>query len=392
MNNSQTAKLPLASYLGANGRLRFDDTTLRDGEQTAHVVFSRQEKLQIARMLAATGFDQIEAGTPIMGGEEQATISQIVQLGLNCSIITWNRARIADIEASLRCGVDAVALSLPTSDIQLQAKLAKDQAWLLETIKATTAFAKQAGLYVSVSAEDASRTSLDFLIEYALAAKSEGADRFRYCDTLGLMDPLRIYSCVRALVEATGMEIELHTHNDFGMAEANILAGFHAGAVWANTTIGGLGERAGNAASEPLIMALQEIEGIQISQDTSQFTKLAQYVARAAARTLAPDKPIVGSNVFAHESGVHVDGLLKDSQTYEQYPPELVGNRRQIVIGKHSGKHAIAMKLALMGHHLDQSQQPALLQAVRTTAITQKRALTTQELETLYLELNKPPA
>jgi homocitrate synthase NifV len=381
------AKLPVPSYLGAYGRLRFDDTTLRDGEQTANVVFSAAEKLQIAQMLDAAGFDQIEAGSPIMGGEEQAVVTQIAQLGLGCSVITWNRARIQDIKASLDCGVDAVALSLPTSDIHLAAKLGKDRAWLLDTIKEATAFAKQAGLYVSVSAEDASRTSLDFLVEYALAAKAEGADRLRFCDTLGLMDPLRMYSCVRTLVEATDMEIELHTHNDFGMAEACVLAGFHAGATWANTTIGGLGERAGNAASEPLIMALRELEGVEVAQDTTRFTALARYVSEAASRSLAPDRPIVGSNVFAHESGVHVDGILKDAKTYEQFAPELVGNSRQIVIGKHSGRHALAMKLQLMGHHLDETRQSELLQAVRTQAISQKRALTNQELEALYLQL-----
>lgn len=387
MLNPTTFELPLPSYLGAQGHLRFDDTTLRDGEQTAHVVFSSGEKIQIAKMLDAAGFDQIEAGTPIMGGEEQALISQIVKLDLNCSIITWNRARIQDIQASLNCGVDAVAISLPTSDVHLQAKLGRDQAWILETIKQTTAFAKQAGLYVSVSAEDASRTSLDFLVEYALAAKGEGADRFRFCDTLGLMDPLRMYSCVRTLIQATDMEIELHTHNDFGMAEASMLAGFHAGATWANTTICGLGERAGNAASEPLMMALQELEGVELLQDTTKFTALAQYVAAAASRSLAPDRPIVGSNAFAHESGVHVDGLLKESRTYEQFAPELVGNNRHIVIGKHSGKHAIAMKLQLMGHQIDRSHQDRLLQAVRAQAIRQKRALTSQELEDLYLKL-----
>jgi homocitrate synthase NifV len=388
MVTAATSKLPVPSYLGTYGRPRFDDTTLRDGEQTAHVVFSRTEKLQIAQMLDEAGFDQIEAGSPIMGGEEQSLIAEIASLGLNCSIITWNRAKIEDIEASLKCGVDAVALSLPTSEVHIKAKLGKDQAWLLETIKSTTAFAKQQGLYVSVSAEDASRTDVEFLIEYALAAKSEGADRFRFCDTLGLMDPLRMYSCIRSLVEATGMEIELHTHNDFGLAEASVLAGFHAGATWANTTIGGLGERAGNAASEPLIMALQEIEAVEISQDTSKFTALAKYVSAAAARTLAPDKPIVGSNVFAHESGVHVDGLLKDDRTYEQFKPESVGNQREIVIGKHSGKHAISMKLQLMGYELEECRQATLLKAVRTMAIKQKRSLTNKELEDLYYELS----
>jgi homocitrate synthase NifV len=381
-----TAPMPLPSYLGTYGRLRFDDTTLRDGEQAAHVVFSRAEKLKIAKTLDEIGFDQIEVGVPIMGGEEQELVREIAHMGLRCSVLAWNRARLGDIRASLACGVDAVALSLPTSDLHLASKLQKDRSWVLETIKRTTAFAKEAGLYVSVSAEDSSRTDVDFLVEYALAAKQEGADRFRFCDTLGIMDPLRMYSVVRTLVERTEMEIELHTHNDFGLAEASVLAGFHAGATWANTTVVGLGERAGNAASEPLIMALKELEGVEVTQDTSRFTELAQFVTRAAARKLAVDTPIVGSNVFAHESGIHVDGIIKEKKTYEQFAPEEVGNQRSIVIGKHSGKHALVLKLQAMGYAVDAPQAESLLGSVRSHAITRKRALTDRELERLYLE------
>jgi homocitrate synthase NifV len=394
--------------------VHFCDTTLRDGEQAAHVVFSPTEKLTIAKMLAELGVDQIEVGIPAMGSAEQDVIAQIAGLGLNCSLLAWNRAFIPDIQASLNCGVDAVALSLPTSDIHLGAKFGKDRRWALETIKRAVAFAKDASLYVCVSAEDSSRTDVEFLKDYVLAARAEGADRFRFCDTLGLMEPLRMYAVVRELMgalatsvgESNGkrsveggsastpksvagvIPVELHTHNDFGMAEASMLAGLHAGATWANTTIAGLGERAGNAAIEPLAMALRQIEGADVRLDTTRFTELAAYVAQAATRTLPPDKPIVGSNAFAHESGVHVDGLLKEANCYEQFAPALVGNTRQIVVGKHSGKHALIHKLRLMGYEanrLNEAAQHNLLAAVRTQANNQKRALTTSELESLYL-------
>jgi homocitrate synthase NifV len=349
-------------------------------------------------MLGELGVDQIEVGIPAMGAGEQEAIRRIVELGLGCSLITWNRALIPDIEASLGCGVDAVALSLPTSDVHLAAKFGEGRRWALDTMRRAVAFAKSAGLYVCASAEDASRTDLEFLTEYALAARQEGADRFRFCDTLGLMEPLRMYGVVRTLVEAfgdaEGMPIELHTHNDFGLAEASILAGLHAGATWANTTVAGLGERAGNAAIEPLAMALTEIEGCAfgskaaLALDTTRFTELAAYVSQAAARMLPPDQPIVGSNVFTHESGVHVDGLLKEPRTYEHFAPALVGNSRQIVVGKHSGKHALIHSLGLLGYDpgtLDSPTLTRLLATVRNQASAQKRALTTSELESLFL-------
>jgi homocitrate synthase NifV len=375
--------LPLPSYLGKRGGIKFDDTTLRDGEQAAGVVFSRAEKLHIAQALDAIGFDQIEVGIPAMGVAEQRLIAEIAALGLRASLITWNRACIDDIKASLRCGVDAVAISLPTSDIHINKKLGQSRQWVLERLKTAVSFAKEAGLYVSVSAEDASRSELDFLLRYAQTAEALGADRLRFCDTLGVMEPLRMYACVRTLAQATNLELELHTHNDFGMAEATLLAGLHAGATWANTTVCGLGERAGNAACEPLVMALRELEGIELNLDSSRFTQLANYVSAAAARTLPVDRPVVGANAFAHESGVHVHGILKEPQTYEQYPPKLVGNRRSIVVGKHSGKHALAAKLATLGHELTLEQAAALPPNVRKRAQTQKRCLSDQELAAL---------
>lgn len=378
---------PLPSYLGRRGRLRFDDTTLRDGEQAAGVVFSRAEKREIARQLDAIGFDQIEVGIPAMGDSEQRAIAEIVGLGLKASLMSWNRACKADIRASLQCGVDAVAISLPVSDILINKKLGRSRRWILEKMRETVAYAKARGLYVSVSAEDASRATLDFLLRYAHAAQVEGADRLRFCDTLGIMEPFRMYACIRALAEATTLEIELHTHNDFALAEASLLAGLHAGATWANTTVCGLGERAGNAACEPLVMALRHIEGLELNLDSKCFTKLARYVSRAAARALPADRPVVGAHAFAHESGVHVDAMLKSSDTYEPYPPEVVGNRRCVMVGKHSGKHALSAQLAQLGHTLRAQEEATLLVAVRALAQQNKRCLTNNELVGLLKKL-----
>ncbi|MHB9004777.1 MAG: homocitrate synthase [Coriobacteriia bacterium] len=370
--------------------IRLDDTTLRDGEQTAGVVFTNDEKVRIARMLDEIGVHQIEAGIPIMGGAERAVIEEIAHLGLNASVLGWNRATITDIQSSLDCGVDAVAISLATSDIHIKTKLQKDRPWVINTIKECVAFAKEAGVYVSVNAEDASRTELGFLIEYAEAAKSEGADRIRFCDTIGALGPFRTYTVIKELIEATGLDVEMHTHNDFGMAVANAIAGVHAGASWINVTVGGLGERAGNAALEEVAMALKYIEGIDIGLDTPRFREMGMFVMEAAGRTVPVWKSIIGTNVFAHESGIHADGVIKNPKNYEIFPPHEVGLTRQIVVGKHSGSRTLEMKFEEYGIPLSREHAVTLLPHVRSKAIELKRPLFDKELVALYHERIAP--
>jgi len=376
-------ELPITSELGKH-KIKLDDTTLRDGEQTAGVVFSNDVKLNIAKMLDEIGVDQIEAGIPVMGGSEAEVIAEIASAGLNASVLGWNRANVNDIKASIDCGVDAVAISLATSDIHIKTKLFKDRAWVLNAIRESVAFAKENGVYVSVNAEDASRTGIDFLVEYALAAKAEGADRIRFCDTIGLMEPFRMYAAVKTLREETGLEVEMHTHNDFGLATANAVAGIHAGATWVNVTVGGLGERAGNASIEQVVMALKYIEQIEVDIDTTRFYEIADYVMRSAGRVLPVWSPIVGSSMFAHESGIHADGVIKNPKTYEVFSPEEVGLERQIVVGKHSGTATIELKLKEYGVDVSKEDAGGILALVRAKAIQLNRALFDKELVTLY--------
>lgn len=386
MENTQVWEMPFESVLGAK-HVKLDDTTLRDGEQTAGVVFSNAEKVAIARMLDEIGIDQIEAGIPVMGGDEREVIEEIAHLGLKASVLGWNRANVTDIQASIDCGVDAVAISLATSDIHIETKLQKDRAWVLDSIREATAFAKSHGVYVSVNAEDASRTDFDFLLEYAAAAKAEGADRLRFCDTIGIMEPFRTYKVIKELIEHTGLEIEMHTHNDFGMAVANAIAGIHGGATWVNVTVGGLGERAGNAALEEVVMALKYLEGFELDFDTKRFTEVVDYVMTAAGRTVPVWKPVVGSNMFAHESGIHADGVIKNPKTYEVFSPDEVGGVRQIVVGKHSGSRTLEMKFGEYGIPLSREHASALLPLVRSKAIAVKRPLFDKELVELFREL-----
>ncbi len=372
-----------------NTEIKIVDTTLRDGEQTAGVVFSKAEKLQIARMLDDLGVHQIEAGIPVMGGDEEEAIKAIVKAGLKASIMGWNRAVISDIEASLRCGVDAVAISISTSDIHIKYKLRKTREWVLENMVKATEFAKKHGVYVSVNAEDASRTDLDFLLQFAKAAKEAGADRLRFCDTVGIMEPFTIYETVKTIIEKVGIPVEMHTHNDFGMATANALAGVRAGATYVGVTVNGLGERAGNAALEEVVMALKYIYNIDVGIKTYKLKEICEYVAKASARELPVNKAIVGKNIFAHESGIHADGVIKYPKTYEVFSPEEVGGERQIVIGKHSGTHALIRKFQEYGITLTEEDAQELLKKVRALAVELKRPLFDKELMYLYQDYLK---
>ncbi|MCD5405001.1 MAG: homocitrate synthase [Desulfotomaculum sp.] len=360
------------------------DTTLRDGEQTAGVVFANREKIRIAKFLDELGVDQIEAGIPVMGGYEKEAIKEICSLGLKASIMGWNRPIIKDIEASLECGVDAVAISISTSDIHIKHKLKKSREWVIENMVKAVEFAKKHGLYVSANAEDASRSDMDFLIEYAKAVKEAGADRLRYCDTVGILEPFTTYENIKKLREAVDIEIEMHTHDDFGMATANALAGIKAGANYVGVTVLGLGERAGNAPLEEVVMALKHIYGIDLNFKTDMFVETAEYVSRASGRELPAWKAIVGSNMFAHESGIHADGALKNPRTYEAFQPEEVGLERQIVIGKHSGTASLRAKFLEYGIHLTQHQAEELLPRVRAAAVDLKRTLFDKELIYIY--------
>lgn len=367
--------------------LKFVDTTLRDGEQTAGVVFANSEKIMIAEMLSDLGINQLEVGIPTMGGDEKDAIKQIVKLNLKSSIMAWNRAVVSDIEQSIDCGVDAVAISISVSDIHIQNKLKTSREWVLDQMVKATEFAKKNGLYVSVNGEDASRADDDFLIDFINTAKAAGADRFRFCDTVGVMDPFTIRNKIEKIYNATGFDIEMHTHNDFGMATANAIGGILGGANYVGVTVNGLGERAGNAALEEVLMALTRVLKYESKIDTTKFRELSEYVSRASGRELPAWKAIVGSNMFRHESGIHADGALKDPKNYEAFDPAEVGLERQIVIGKHSGKAAVINKFLEYDIELTDEDASLVLEKIRSTSVKLKRSLFDKELVSIYKEI-----
>jgi homocitrate synthase NifV len=370
-----------------NKAIVIDDTTLRDGEQTAGVVFSREEKIAIARMLDAMGVQELECGIPAMGEEERASIRALVDLGLNARLITWNRAVKEDIAASVACGIQAVDISLSVSDLMIARKLGKDREWVKDQLKRALDFCKKNELYVSVGGEDASRADILFLLELMEVAVEFGADRFRYCDTLGILDPFTMFDNISALRRGVPeLELEVHTHNDLGMATANAIAGIKAGAKFVNTTVNGLGERAGNAALEEVVMALKLACGIDLGIDTLQFQPVSKLVGAASQRPVPPWKAVVGERVFSHEAGLHADGVIKDPRNYEGFDPGEVGLRRHLVVGKHSGANGLMERYRVMGIQVSRQEAQGLLDQVRSVAQSNKHVLSDGELSTLYLK------
>ncbi|MBW4629593.1 MAG: homocitrate synthase [Brasilonema octagenarum HA4186-MV1] len=363
-----------------------NDTTLRDGEQAAGVAFNLQEKVAIAKFLDTIGVHELEVGIPAMGEEETRAISAITQLDLQAKLLGWNRAVISDIQASIACGLKRVHIAIPVSGIQIAAKFHGQWRVTLQQLRDSINFALDKGLWVSVGGEDSSRADENFLLDVAQYAQEWGASRFRFCDTVGILDPFSTYTKVKRLVSALVIPVEIHTHNDFGLATANALAGLKAGALSVNTTVNGLGERAGNAALEEVVMALKRIYGVNLGIETPRLLELSRLVAAASGSHVPPWKAIVGENAFAHEAGIHAHGVLQNPTTYEPFAPQEVGWERRLVVGKHSGRHLLSSILQEHGIFLSSQETQSVLDAVRQESVEKKRSLTVQELLDLVQE------
>ncbi|HZK52826.1 MAG TPA: citramalate synthase [Desulfosporosinus sp.] len=335
-------------------RVLLCDTTLRDGEQAPGVAFGLPEKEMIARALSDAGIDELEVGVPAMGEGEIKSISHLVALQLPTRLVTWNRAVLSDLQASYQTGVEGVAISIPTSDQQIRNKLRKDRAWVLDQMGQCIVNAKKEVDYIVLGLEDASRADFSFLSEILKEAKKLGVNRVRFADTTGILEPLKVFFTLQELVGVSKIPLEFHAHNDLGMATANSLAAVQAGFRAVSVTVGGLGERAGNAALEEVAVALRYSlhEGVRL--DLKRLNSIGLTVSLATDRKIPRAKPIIGEDIFTHTSSIHIDGMQKDFANYQSYPPEIVGRKHTTSIGKYSGRKTIVRLLKAKGIELNQ--------------------------------------
>lgn len=368
---------------------RIVDCTLRDGEQQAGIAFSAQDKAALAEAIAGLGVAELEVGTPAASEEDRRAAREIASLNLGVEVSALARAREDDVDLVRDCGADAVRISFPISQRQRRAKTRVDDDAYVDSAVAISAYAKGQGLGVVFSPYDTTRCDLDLLGRLLGEFWKEGCvDRVRLVDTAGAGSPEAVSYLVRFMQQAgNGIPLEVHCHNDFGLATANTLAGAIAGAEFLSTTIGGLGERSGNAPLEEVVMALRILYGVELPIRTELLTSVAEEVSRRSRIPLQPHKAVVGANAFAHETGMVVAGVLRDPFTAEPYSPALVGQSRTIVLGKKSGRSSVEFKLQERGIRPRGDEMPTILNRVKQRAIELGRAITEDEFDALIEEL-----
>jgi isopropylmalate/citramalate/homocitrate synthase-like protein len=324
-----------------------------------------EKKLLIAKKLDELGVHIIEAGSAIASEGEINAIRLIVNEKLNAEICSFARALIPDIDAVIQSEADSIHLVVPTSPMHYQYKLQKTPTQILDMTVEAIQYAKDHGLIIEFSAEDATRSELPFLKRVFQLAETTGADRLCACDTVGVLTPEQTKSLFTELTNHTSLPISVHCHDDFGMAVANSIAGLQAGAQGVHATVNGLGERAGNASLEEIVMALYSLYQVKLPIKTQLFNNLSNLVSRLTGVPVQPNKAIVGENAFTHEAGIHTHGVTSHPLTYEPINPELVGRKRTLIAGKHAGMHGIQAILIDFGLRPSAEQLRAIVERAK---------------------------
>ena len=361
------------------------DVTLRDGEQMPGVVFRADEKLDIALRLDEIGVEVIEAGFPVVSSAEMNAVKEVCNLGLKAKISALSRSVKKDVDAAIDCGVDMISVFIATSDLHLKHKLHMSCPEAIACALQTVEYAKDHGLIVRFSAEDATRTDFETLKKLYKKAEEYHADYVSVADTVGIMNPRTTHYMISELRKSIKTPICMHCHDDLGMALANTLAGAEAGARQLHTTVNGIGERSGNTPLEELLIALRLHYDIE-SYDLSKIKDLSQLVQTYSDVPVAKNKAVVGTNAFSHESGIHVAAVLEEPRTYELYSPELVGAARHIIIGKHTGVKALKYITQRMGYYLKDQELGDLSERVKMCS-EYKHAINCEELRKLILNM-----
>ncbi len=341
------------------------DSTLRDGEQTPGIAFSAEQKLTIACKLDEIHVPEIEAGFPAVSENEQKSVKAITELGLNARILTLSRITRSDIDACVDSGSDMVLLFIGTSDIHLKYKFNKPREFVLEKVAEGLDYCHERGISAALSAEDSTRTEMDFLLEVYRKAEECHASRIGITDTLGCASPEAISKIVTAVKERLKTPISIHLHNDFGLALANAIAGIKAGAKAVTTTVNGIGERAGNVPLEQFVASMKYVYRCDLGIDTTKLKELSDIVAEYSGLGLPKNQPLVGQNVFSHESGIHVAAVLNCPMTYEPIPPEEIGNKRHLIMGKKTGLNYVRKRVEDLSMIASEAQLAKILCEVK---------------------------
>ena len=360
------------------------DTTLRDGEQTPGVALTVDEKIQIAQKLDSLGVDKIEAGFPASSNGELQACSKIKSLDLDSTIVGLARSVKDDIDAVLDADLEYVHLFIGTSPLHRDYKLKMSKETIISTAVSAVEYAKDHGLDVEFSAEDATRTEKDFLLDFYNSVIDAGADFIDIPDTVGVLTPVFTKDLMTYAKSYFKTPISVHFHNDFGLATANSLTAIECGANQTHVTVNGMGERTGNTSLEEIVIALHSAYGINLNIDTSQLYSLSEFVGRLTGVKMPVNKPIVGENAFAHESGIHVHGILNNPFTYEPISPELVGHSRKIFLGKHTGANALKSKLKDYHIELDDNQFDTVFNQIKSLG-DKGKCITDDDLKAIAL-------
>jgi len=357
------------------------DCTLRDGEQQPGIVFGPEDKMRLAQTLDEMGIPEIEVGMPSVSQQEQEAIKAIAREGLKAKMRVVCMAIKADIDQAVNCGAQVAVVSLPAGYLQIEYKMKWPEERIIETAVNLTNYAHEQGLYVVFSPMDTTRSNPDFLERYLKAVVNEGhVDRVRITDTAGAAMPHAIKYLVKKLTEITHRPIEIHTHDDFGLATANILAGLEAGASVASTTLNGIGERAGNAPTEEVALALRMLYNFDPGLKLENLYQGSRLLQEITGVTMPPHKAVVGENAFAQEAGAIVAGWLANPFTAEPYLPEVVGQTSKVILGKWTGKAAVAWKLKELGISATDEQITEITKQVKDEAERTKQRVSEESL------------
>ncbi len=350
------------------GKVEIFDTTLRDGEQAPGIALSSDDKVRLAFALDDLGVDYIEAGFAVSSQTESETIKRIMDAGTHSKVLSLARSVKKDIDAVAETGVDYVHTFIGTSPLHREFKLKMSKEQIIERAVETVEYARSRGLDVQFSCEDATRTELDYMIDVYKAVVDAGACAINVPDTVGVIVPQGMSYMIGEIAKEIHVPISVHCHNDMGMAVANTLAAVEAGATICQVTVNGIGERTGNASLEEVVLNLFANYDVR-TVDLSKIGQTSKLVERITGFPMAYNKPIVGRNAFAHESGIHVHGVMNNSATYEPFLPELVGVDRHIVIGKHSGEHSVRGRLDALKVKFPEEYMPELMAAIKEIAV-----------------------